>query len=81
MGRAKSLLLLLMVLLFSFATYNLVAMIMDHKADGLESLNRKMMVSGKTNSKFLLEPLMLLYSKIKEHAPFSVILKHDACVF
>ena len=52
MGRAKSLLLLLMVLLFSFATYNLVAMIMDHKADGLESLNRKMMVSGKTNSKF-----------------------------
>ncbi|KAG4962023.1 hypothetical protein AAZX31_14G034100 [Glycine max] len=52
MGRAKSLLLLLMVLIFSFATYNLVAMIMNLKTDGSESFNRKIMRSGKTNSKF-----------------------------
>ncbi|ESW13492.1 hypothetical protein PHAVU_008G201100 [Phaseolus vulgaris] len=49
MGRAKSLLALLMVLLFSFATYNLIAMIMEHKADGLELSNRKLM---RSNSKF-----------------------------
>ncbi|RDX86759.1 Hydroxyproline O-arabinosyltransferase 3, partial [Mucuna pruriens] len=52
MGRAKSLLVLLMVLLFSFATYNLVAMIMDHKVDGVESFSRKVMVSAKSSSKF-----------------------------
>ncbi|KAK7385903.1 hypothetical protein VNO78_31853 [Psophocarpus tetragonolobus] len=52
MGRAKSLFLLLMVLLFFFATYNLVAMIMDHRPDGLESFTRKVMRSGNSNSKF-----------------------------
>ncbi|XP_061342816.1 hydroxyproline O-arabinosyltransferase PLENTY [Gastrolobium bilobum] len=51
MGRAKSLLMLLMVLGFSFATYNLVSMIIDHKggvgvADELESFD------GNLHSKF-----------------------------
>ncbi|KAL2316874.1 hypothetical protein Fmac_030750 [Flemingia macrophylla] len=55
MGRVKSMLVLLMVLLFTFASYNLVTMIMEHKpgglgADGLESLNRKVM--EKSNLKF-----------------------------
>ncbi|XP_014502596.1 hydroxyproline O-arabinosyltransferase 3 [Vigna radiata var. radiata] len=48
-GRVKSLLFLLTVLLFFFATYNLVAMIMEHKADGLEQSNRKLM---RSNAKF-----------------------------
>ena len=48
-GRVKSLLFLLMVLLFFFATYNLVAMILEHKADGLEHSNRKLM---RSNEKF-----------------------------
>ncbi|KAJ1432073.1 Hyp O-arabinosyltransferase-like protein [Sesbania bispinosa] len=57
MGRAKSLLMLLMVLGFSFATYNLVSMIIDHKAgglvaDGLEVFDPRMMGSGNSNSKF-----------------------------
>lgn len=57
MGRAKSLLMLLMVLGFFFATYNLVSMIMDHRAgnwvaDGLESFDRKMLGSASSNSKY-----------------------------
>lgn len=52
MGRAKSLLMLLMVLGFSFATYNLVSMIIDHKADGLEPFDGKVMGSTNTHAKF-----------------------------
>ena len=53
MGRAKSLLMLLMVLGFSFATYNLVSLIIEHKAGGgLEYFDRKVMGSAGSNSKF-----------------------------
>lgn len=55
MGRAKSLLMLPMVLGFSFATYNLVSMIIEHKSGGLmadESFDGKVIGSANTNSKF-----------------------------
>ncbi|XP_027331287.1 hydroxyproline O-arabinosyltransferase 3-like isoform X2 [Abrus precatorius] len=57
MGRAKSLLVLLMVLGFCLATYNLVAMITEHKVggwgdDGLESFDRRVIESENYYSKF-----------------------------
>ncbi|XP_019459109.1 PREDICTED: hydroxyproline O-arabinosyltransferase 3-like [Lupinus angustifolius] len=57
MGRAKSLLMLLIVLGFSFATYNLVSLIIEHnKNEGLvadESFGgRKVMGSAKSGSKY-----------------------------
>lgn len=53
MGRVKSLLMLLMVLGFSFATYNLVFMMMEHKAgNDLGSFDGKAMEIRNTNSKY-----------------------------
>lgn len=53
MGRVKLLLMVLMVMGFSFATYNLVSMIIDHnKEGGLESFDHGRVVMGSTNSKF-----------------------------
>jgi hydroxyproline O-arabinosyltransferase len=53
MGRVKSLLMLLMVLGFSFATYNLVSMMMEHKAGNyLGSFDGKAMEIRNTNSKY-----------------------------
>lgn len=53
MGRVKSLLMLLMVLGFSFATYNLVCMMMEHKVgDGLGSFDGKVTGFKSSNSKY-----------------------------
>jgi len=53
MGRVKSLLMLLMVLGFFFATYNLVSMMMEHKAENyLGSFDGKAMEIRNTNSKY-----------------------------
>ncbi|XP_020962733.1 hydroxyproline O-arabinosyltransferase 3 isoform X1 [Arachis ipaensis] len=53
MGRGKTLLMLLMVLGFLFATYNFVSLIIEHKAGGLlEPFDKKVMESTSSNLKY-----------------------------